>query len=91
MYYVYVLTNHAGRFYIGYTHDLKQHVARHNAGHVYSTHRIGGKWKLIYYEACENEIDAKKRERCLKSGHGYAYLKQRLRHALSPKSTEPAD
>jgi len=38
--------------------------------------------KLIYYEACINEEDARRRERYLKSGMGKKYLKNRLKSYL---------
>jgi hypothetical protein len=38
--------------------------------------------KLIYYEACLNEADARARERYLKSGAGKRYLRNRLRSHL---------
>ncbi|MBI2551468.1 GIY-YIG nuclease family protein [Candidatus Uhrbacteria bacterium] len=82
MYYVYVLRNNTGRLYIGFTNDLKERVRRHQSGEVYTTKRLGGFWELIYYEASRNEIDAKKRERTLKTGYGWAYIKKRLRFDL---------
>ena len=36
-------------------------------------------WKLIYYEACLNEKDAKRRERYLKTSQGSRLLKARLK------------
>ena len=41
------------------------------------------KIKLIYYEACLNEQDARSREIYLKSGTGKRYLKNRLKRFLS--------
>lgn len=38
--------------------------------------------RLIYYEACLNEEDARQRERYLKSGMGKKYLKNRLKKYL---------
>ncbi|MFA4818460.1 MAG: GIY-YIG nuclease family protein [Patescibacteria group bacterium] len=44
--------------YIGYTNNLKKRFSEHNKGINRSTK---GKrpWKLVYYEACINETDAK--------------------------------
>jgi len=40
-------------------------------------------FKLIYYEACLYEIDAKKREKYIKSYHGKMFLKKRLKSYLT--------
>lgn len=78
MYYTYVLVSQRdNKFYIGYTHDLKKRFKDHNDGKVPST-RARLPLKLIYYEACINEFDAKKRERYFKSGYGRRFLKNRL-------------
>ncbi|MFC1787686.1 GIY-YIG nuclease family protein [Patescibacteria group bacterium] len=79
MFYTYVLQNENKRWYIGYTNDLQNRYRRHQKGEVYSTKRIGGNWKLIYYEACVEKTDAMQREKFLKSGLGRNYLKRRLK------------
>ena len=79
MYYVYLLLSEKdGKFYTGSTDNLKRRIAEHNAGYVRSTVRRKP-FKLIYYEACINEADARVRERYLKSGAGKKYLRNRLR------------
>lgn len=57
---------------------MKKRVAEHNKGLVYATTKRRP-FKLIYYEACLNEYDAKAREEYLKSGMGKRYLKNRLK------------
>ena len=75
MYYVYVLISEQdGRFYTGSTNDLKRRLDEHNAGKVESTKRRKP-FKLIYYEACFDERDARKREKYLKSGMGKKYMR----------------
>jgi len=82
MYYVYLLKSEKdGKFYTGSTDDLKRRMAEHEAGYVKSTVRRKP-FKLIYYEACLNEDDARRRERYLKSGAGKKYLRNRLRTYL---------
>jgi len=82
MYYVYLLKSEKdGKFYTGSTDDLKRRIVEHEAGYVKSTVRRKP-LKLIYYEACLNEEDARKRERYLKSGAGKKYLQNRLRGTL---------
>ena len=58
----------------GFTPDLKSRIAKHQKGLVKATkHRIPV--KLIYYEAYESEIDARRREIYLKGGKGKGELK----------------
>ena len=64
--------------YVGYTTDLKERMEKHNQGLVKST-KAYRPWKLIYYEACLNEEDAKRRERYLKTTQGQRLLKRRLK------------
>ena len=82
MYYVYLLISEKdGNFYTGSTADLKRRFEEHNSGLVNSTkNRLP--LKLIYYEACLNETDARNRERYLKSGMGKKYLRNRLKDYL---------
>ena len=82
MYYVYLLISEKdGNFYTGLTADLKRRFEEHNRGLVNSTkNRLP--LKLIYYEACLNETDARRRERYIKSGMGKKYLKNRLKSYL---------
>ena len=78
-FYVYVLLSLINNgLYIGYTTDLRKRVKEHNQGLNFST-KPYKPWKLIYYEACLNEIDAKRRERYLKTNQGGRLLKRRLK------------
>ena len=82
MYYVYVLhSDNDGRFYTGSTNDLKRRLSEHNDGQVVSTVKRRP-LRLIYYEACMNERDARAREKYLKSGMGKRYIRNRLKHHL---------
>lgn len=81
-YYTYVLQSlKDGKWYIGYTNDLRKRFKEHNAGK--STYTKGrGPYTIIYYEACLNQDDARSRELYLKSGRGRAFLKSRLKRFL---------
>jgi len=83
MYYVYLLiSGKDGNFYTGSTADLNRRFEEHNRGLVNSTkNRL--LLKLIYYEACLIETDAKNRERYLKFGMGKKYLRNRLKNYLN--------
>ena len=68
-------------FYIGFTKRLESRLEEHENGFVSSTaHRRP--LRLIYFEACVNEIDAIKREKYFKSGFGRRFLKNRLEFYL---------
>ena len=79
MYYTYVLLScKDGKKYVGYTQDLKLRFEQHCKGQVDSTkHRRP--LDLIYYEACLDKEDAKKREKHLKTHYGQIFLKKRLK------------
>ncbi len=85
MYYTYVLlcigAKLSAEFYIGYTHDLRKRVVAHTSKNVRSTKTFDS-IKLVYYEACLSEKDARKRELQLKTGFGRGYLKRRLEDTL---------
>jgi putative endonuclease len=82
-YYVYVLKSEKdGNNYVGYTNNLRERLAMHNAGKVSSTkNRLP--IKLIYFEGCLNPQDATKREKYLKSSWGKRYIKNRLNNYLT--------
>ena len=82
-YYTYVIRSKKdGRFYTGLTHNLRKRFSEHNSGKVMST-KGRGPFKLIYYEFCLNEQDARAREAFLKTGMGKRYLRNRLKRFLS--------
>ena len=83
MYYTYVLQSEKdGKFYTGFTKELKLRFEQHNKGLVEST-KERRPLRLIYYEACLRQEDATKRERYLKSYHGRMFLQKRLKSYLT--------
>jgi putative endonuclease len=77
-FYVYILESLLdGKRYIGYTNDLKKRIKEHKNGQVFST-RSRLPVDLIYYEACTNPDDAKRRERYLKTTQGARFIGLRL-------------
>ncbi len=84
-FYTYVLLSlKDNKCYIGYTNDLKRRLEEHDSGKNFSTKsRIP--FKLIYYEACLNENDAKQRELYFKATVGRRYLSKRLREFKKSK------
>jgi putative endonuclease len=82
MYYVYVLISFEdGKFYIGFTKDLKRRYKEHIQGKVSST-RYRVNLKLVLYEAYNYKKDALSREKYLKSSDGKKELKIRLKEEL---------
>ena len=80
MFYVYVLQSDSDDgLYIGFSTDLRRRLAEHQEGKAFAT-SYRGPWRLIYYEAYQEEADALGRERYLKSGGGRRFLKAQHRH-----------
>ena len=84
MFYVYVLQNEDGEFYLGSTPDLKRRLNEHNTSEGYYTSKR--KWRVVYYEAYMSLKTARKRERSLKKGKGRALLMKRIKESLSEVS-----
>ncbi len=85
MYSVYVLESlDSERWYIGYTTNPKRRFDEHNNHKNISTakERL---WKMIYCESYTNKMDALGREKFLKSGSGWKFLKKQLSHYLESK------
>ena len=82
MFYTYILKSEKdSKMYTGYTNDLQKRFKEHNEGKsVYTKGR--GPFKLIYYEACIEQKDARSRELYLKTGKGKRYIKSRLKRFL---------
>ncbi len=65
--YVYVLESFKDKErYIGYTNNLKKRLEEHKKGLSFST-KPRLPFKLIYFEGCLNQEDAKRREHYLKT------------------------
>ncbi len=83
MYYTYVLRSKKdGKFYTGFTSDLKLRFEKHQKGQVEST-KDRRPLELIYYEACIDRDDATHREKYLKTYHGRMFIKKRLKSYLT--------
>lgn len=83
MFYVYCLQSKkdSSKLYFGFTADLKKRLIEHNKGLNIST-KPYTPWKLIYYEACLIESDARRREHYLKSNIGRRMFKKRIKDYL---------
>ena len=68
MYWVYVLENAEGRFYIGSTNDLARRIEEHNCAEKTGTkytHK-NGPWKLVWSEQHDSRSSAVRQERAIK-------------------------
>ena len=78
MYYTYILLNTlTGRYYIGYTPDLKNRIKKHLAGKVLST-KSNLNYQLEWYCAFKTRSGATAFEKYLKTGSGIAFMKKRF-------------
>ena len=75
MYFVYAIkSDKDGRIYVGLSSNIKRRILEHNSGYVFSTKGYRP-WRLIYKETVSTRIEARTREKYLKSGVGKALLK----------------
>ena len=78
MWYVYVLRSLSNaRFYTGSTNDLERRIAEHARGKSRYT-RHAGPFELIHTEEYPTRLEARRRERFLKSGDGREQLAELL-------------
>ena len=77
-FYVYVLESNADdKLYIGYTKNLVKRIEKHKKGLNLAT-KFRRPFKLIYFEGCTDEADARRREYYLKTTQGRRFLGLRL-------------
>jgi putative endonuclease len=75
MYYVYAIKSLTRNYiYVGLTDNLERRFSQHNNGRSKTT-RAYAPFKLICKEIVETRIEARIREKYLKSGTGKEYLK----------------
>jgi len=78
MFYTYILKNEeTGRYYIGYSPDLKNRLKKHKSGKVFST-KYNLNYKLEWYCAFKTKSQALAFEQYLKTGSGIAFMKKRF-------------
>ena len=78
MHYIYILKSiKDGKYYTGFSSDLKSRIKDHRLGHVQST-KNRRPLELIYYEAYKEKSQALRREKFLKTTKGKLQLKKQL-------------
>ena len=76
--FVYVLySSEFERFYVGMSSDVSRRLKQHNLGLVKSTKSFKP-WKIQYTEKFNTSVEARKREKYLKSGAGRRWRKQNM-------------
>ncbi|MBD3750399.1 MAG: GIY-YIG nuclease family protein [Sphingobacteriales bacterium] len=75
---VYVLSSEIRKIrYVGLTSDLNRRLDEHNSGLSKFT-KAYKPWKLVYKEKFETRLEARNREKYLKSGVGREFLNKIL-------------
>ncbi|MEQ8715812.1 MAG: GIY-YIG nuclease family protein [Cyclobacteriaceae bacterium] len=75
MYYVYAIQSETRNYiYIGLTNNLERRLSEHSGGKNKTT-RAYKPFKLIYSELFETRVEARNKEKYLKTGVGRAFLK----------------
>ena len=78
MHYTYILFNRiTGRYYVGYTPNLRKRIKKHLSGLVKPT-KSNLNYKLEFYCAFKTRSKALEFEKYLKSGSGVAFMKKRF-------------
>ena len=75
MFFVYALkSSKDSRVYVGLSQNVEKRLIDHNLGRVSSTKNFRP-WFVFYKEECGNRVNARKKEKYLKSGCGKEFLK----------------
>ena len=78
MFYTYIIySNNFNKYYVGLSANVIQRLKSHNAGKVKST-KAFTPWVLIHFEKFDSRIEARKREKYLKSAAGRRWRKNNL-------------
>ncbi len=90
MFCVYVLENPGGKFYVGQTENIAEHVKDHNRTDCFEGHftRKNGPWRLVWREDHNCRSSAVKRERQIKRMKSAKWIRT---HLLAPTSAVNPD
>ena len=78
MYFIYVLySKNFDRYYVGLSSNIELRLKQHNSKKVKST-KAFAPWEIIHFEKFETRIEARKREKYLKSAAGRRWRKNNL-------------
>ncbi len=89
MFWVYILQNPAGKFYVGHTHDLPARLHSHNR-----TDKLGGKftrkngpWELAWSQEHLSRALAMARERQIKAKKSARWIRENLLNGRVPTAS----
>ena len=87
MYWVYILQNPSGKFYIGHTHDLSLRLDSHNRTDrtMGRFTRKNGPWELVWTEEHSTRAAAVARERKIKGMKSAKWIREQLLNGRVPK------
>ena len=90
MFWVYILENAQGKFYIGHTHDLAERLLSHNRTDKISGKftRKNGPWTLVWSEKHATRASAMKREREIKAMKSSRWIRDNLLNGRVPTSRD---
>ena len=90
MFWVYVLENPCGKFYIGQTENIAERVKDHNRTDSFEGHftRKNGPWKLVWTETQNSRSSAVQRERQIKRMKSASWIRAHLL-ASRPAAVNP--
>jgi len=75
MFFVYAIKSEQRNYiYVGLTNDIDRRILQHNTGKSKTT-KPYTPFRLIYTEQCQTRLQARAREKYLKSGSGKEFLK----------------
>jgi putative endonuclease len=77
MYIVYVLQDNNNKYYKGMTDNIERRLKEHRRGKTKSTKNMSD-LRIVYTERLETRIEARKREKYLKSAAGRRFLKNKI-------------
>lgn len=79
-FWVYILENAIGRFYVGQTENLLRRVAEHQESdcHLEKFTHKHGPWKLVWSEPHPDRASAMRREKQIKSMKSAVWIRQNL-------------
>jgi len=80
MFYVYVLENPHGKFYVGQTSNIKERLNDHNRTDCFEGHytRKNGPWRLVWSEEHDSRSSAVQRERQIKRMKSATWIRTHL-------------
>ena len=74
---VYILKDVDGKIYKGATSNLEKRLKDHRSGGTKTTRRMKD-FEVVYFEEYDSWIEARKREKYLKSAAGRRFLKKKI-------------